>query len=43
MKIHPVGVEFFHAESRTDGQTERRTDMTKPIVTYRSFEDTSKI
>jgi len=39
MKIHPVGAEFLRAERRTD----RRTDMTKPIVTYRNFEDTSKI
>jgi hypothetical protein len=35
VKIHPVGAEFFHAEGRMD----RRTGMTKPIVTYRNFED----
>jgi len=26
MKIRPVGVEFFHAERRTDGRTGGRTD-----------------
>jgi hypothetical protein len=23
MNIHPVGVELFHADGRTDGQTDR--------------------
>jgi hypothetical protein len=34
MKIRPVGAEFFHAD--------RRTDMTKLIVAFRSFADTPK-
>jgi len=32
-KIHPVRTELFHA----NGQTERRTDMTKSIVTFCSL------
>ena len=30
MKIHPVGAELFHAEGRTD----RQTDMKKVIVAF---------
>jgi len=26
MKIHPVGAELFHADGRTDGETERWTE-----------------
>jgi len=33
MTIHPVGAESFHANGRTDGQTE----MTKLIVAFRNF------
>jgi hypothetical protein len=33
IKSHPVGAELFHA----DGQTNRRTDMTKLIVAFRNF------
>jgi hypothetical protein len=33
MKIRPVGAELFHA----DGQTDRRTDMTKLMVAFRNF------
>jgi len=29
MRIYPVGVEFFHADGRTD--------MTKLVVTFRNF------
>jgi hypothetical protein len=32
-KIHSVGAESFHANGRTDGQTE----MTKLIVAFRNF------
>ena len=32
MKIRPVGAELFHADGRTDGQT----DITKPIVPFRN-------
>jgi hypothetical protein len=34
MKICSVGAELFHAD--------RRTDMTKPIVAYRHFENAPK-
>jgi len=37
MKIRPVGVELFHADGRTDRQTEIRTDLTKLTVTFRNF------
>ena len=33
MKIHPVGTELFHADKRTDGQT----DMTNLTVAFRKF------
>jgi hypothetical protein len=33
MKIRPVEVELFHADGRTDGQT----DMTKIIVFFEIF------
>jgi hypothetical protein len=33
MKIRPVGAELFHA----DGQTNRQTDKTKLIVSFRNF------
>ena len=33
MKIRPMGAELFHADGRTDGQT----DMTKLIVAFRNF------
>ena len=41
IKIRTVGAEMFHsvrgADSRTDGQPDRRTDMTKPKVDFRNF------
>ena len=33
MKIRPVGTELFHADGRTDGQT----DMAKLIVAFRNL------
>ena len=36
MKIRPVGVEF-HAGGPTNRETDRRTDMTKLIVSSRNF------
>jgi len=33
IKMRPVGAELFHADGRTDGQTE----MTKLIIVLRSF------
>jgi len=38
MKIHPAGAKFFHADGRTDGQTE----MTELIVACRSFANAPK-
>jgi hypothetical protein len=38
MKIHPVGGELFHV----DRQTDRRTDMTKLIITFRNFVNAPK-
>ena len=34
----PLGVELFHADGRTDGQT----DMTKLIYVFRNFTNTLK-
>jgi len=42
MIIHPVGAELFHADRRTDGQTDGRTDMTKLVVVFRNFANESK-
>jgi len=38
MKICPVGGELFHA----DGLTDKQTDMTKLIVTFRNFANAPK-
>jgi len=37
MKIRSVEAQMFHADSRTDGQTNRRTDMKKLIVVFRNL------
>ena len=37
MRIRPVGAELFHADRRTEGWTDRRTDMKKLIVAFRNF------
>ena len=34
MEIRPLATEFFHADERTDGRTDRQTEMTKLIVTF---------
>ena len=39
MKIRPVGAELFHADRRTDGQT----DMAKPIVAFHNFAKAPKM
>jgi hypothetical protein len=40
------GTELFHKDGRTgrqtEGQTDRETDMTKPMVAFRSFAKASK-
>jgi len=38
MKIRPVGAEFFHADRRTDGQT----DMANLIIAFRNFPNAPK-
>jgi len=38
MKNCLVGAELLHATGRTD----RRTDMTKPIIAYRKFANSPK-
>jgi hypothetical protein len=40
MKIPSVGAELFYVE---DGQTDRRTEMTKLIVAFRNFSNTPKM
>jgi 3-dehydroquinate dehydratase len=43
MKIHPVGVEMFHAaDGQTEGRMDRRTDTTKLIVSFHNFSKASK-
>jgi hypothetical protein len=37
MKIRPVGAALFHA----DGRTDRQTDMTNLIVAFRNFANAS--
>ena len=39
MKISPVGAESLHA----DRQTDRQTDMTKPIMVFRNFSNAHKM
>ena len=41
MKIRPVGAELFNAE-RTDGQTDRQTDITNLIVAFRNIANAPK-
>ena len=38
MKIRPVAAELFHVDGQTDGWT----DMTKLIVAFRNFANTTK-
>ena len=42
MKICPVRAEVFHADSRTEGRTDRRTDMKKLIVVFRNCSNSEK-
>jgi hypothetical protein len=42
MKIRPVAGDLFHADSRTDGQTDRQTDMTKLPVAFCNFPNVPK-
>jgi len=43
MKILLLGDELFHADGRTDGQTDRRTNMTKLSDAFRNFAKASKM
>jgi hypothetical protein len=42
IKIRSAGTEFFHADGRTDRQTECGTGMTKLIVAFRTFPNTPR-
>ena len=42
MKIRPLRAEFFHADGRTDRQTDRQTGMSKRIVAFRNFVNAPK-
>jgi hypothetical protein len=42
MKIRPMESELFHSDIRTEGRTERRTDMTKLIFFLRKFANAPK-
>ena len=42
-KIRPMEVELFHAtDERTNGPTDRQTDMTKLTVAFRNLSNTPK-
>jgi len=43
IKIRPLGAAFFHANGRTDGRTDRQTEMTNMIVDFRNFANAPKI
>ena len=42
MIIRPAATELFHTESRTDGQTDGRRNMTKLIVVFYDFSKVPK-
>ena len=42
MKIRPVAAKSFYADGWRDGQTDRRTNMTKVIVAFRKFANSPK-
>ena len=42
MKISPVGTELFHVDRRTEGRTDRQTNVTTLIVTFHSSAIASK-
>ena len=42
-KSVPVGAKLFHADGHMDRQTDRRADMTKLIVTFRSYANATKM
>ena len=37
MKIRPVGDELLHADRRTDGRSNKQTNMTKLKAAFRNF------
>jgi hypothetical protein len=37
MKIRRVVVELFHANTQTERETDRQTDMTKVIIAFHNF------
>ena len=46
MNIRPVGAELFHADGRTGGRADEKTDgllnITKLIATFRNFANATK-
>ena len=42
IKIRQMEADFFFAERKTHGQTDRRTDMTKPIFAFHGFANARK-
>ena len=42
MKNRPVEAQLLHAVIRTDGRTDRQTDMTKLIVALRNLSNARK-
>jgi hypothetical protein len=42
IEIYPMTAELFHADGRTDGETNRQADMTKLIVAFRNFANEHK-
>jgi hypothetical protein len=42
IEIHPMTAKLFHADGRTDGETNRQADMTKLIVAFRNFANEQK-
>jgi hypothetical protein len=43
MKILPVEAEVFHADRRTDGKKDGRTNVTKLIVAFRNVANASSL
>jgi hypothetical protein len=43
IKIRQMVAEFFHADGRTNSQTDRQTDITKVIVAFHNYANARKI
>jgi hypothetical protein len=42
VKICPAEAELFHADRQTEGQADKQTEKTKPIVFFRNFANAPK-